>query len=236
MNNLFWVVAKNKQAIYINEVLFFTEEHKGSEKKISDIIAEQMPVNFEQIVVGIEIEDFPKGFKDFEEKYVELNLIKEDDVVTFTTKVNDEILYGEGLVRKVITHKDESVSYLVVDLHGDEVFDINPRKKEIDTIIFSMKSYKYSNVRPKNIQKVLDRRDEIMLPKVGQKVSYRTGKLQGEGYVDNLFKKLGANNFSCKIKNKDGSIIEVFENNDRYPQDEISWVGKYKILEGTPFY
>lgn len=69
LNNVVWVVTKNKQAIYINNTLLFSGEHGSAMNNIGNIIISHNATNAEHIFCeGIDLAEFPKNLNALKEK------------------------------------------------------------------------------------------------------------------------------------------------------------------------
>lgn len=75
---------------------------------------------------------------------------------------------------------------------------------------------------------VFEQRKALLVPKVGQPVSFETKKGAGAGVVKEVsvrpYYASGCElSYGCKIQSEDGSLTEVCFGNKRYPEDKITW-------------
>lgn len=160
--------------------------------------------------------------------------------VVFTTEKDGEVVYGKGVVKEVNIVDQEKGQYLfIVEAENGEFYPIHfPNFKGKDTIIMTVDNERYNEkMKFTNIhqakkhyytrEKFMEQQAYKELPEVGDIVAYETTvkgvDIKGKGKVvkvrlKNAYKKEALVN----IEVEGGMIVQVYHNNERYPNDKIN--------------
>lgn len=233
LNSVIYVAANNKEAIYFDGKLF-VEKESFSAKELSCELMTLSPFEFFSLVIDEDIDEMPKYFDTFNEDVKNPYKINKGDMVTFTTLDGDHVVYGIG---KVIDVKRDERGFIEVyslkEKNTGKTFIVAPHgkgdaKKLSDTVMLSQNNEKIECIELSLTEDVFDQRKALLVPKVGQSVSFETKKGAGAGVVKEVsvrpYYASGCElSYSCKIQSENSSLTEVCFGNKRYPEDEITW-------------
>lgn len=246
LNSVIYVAANNKEAIYFDGKLFI-EKESFSTKELSSELMAISPFEFFSLVIDEDINEMPQYFDAFNEDVKNPYKINKGDMATFTTLDDNHIVYGLGKVIDVKRDERGFIEvYVIKESNSGKTFVVAPHgkgdaKKLPDTVMLSQKNDKIEFVDLSLTEDVFEQRKALLVPKVGESVSFETKKGAGVGMVKEVsvrpYYASGSEfSYSCKIESEDGSLTEICFGNKRYPEDKITWDNAPEFLSQDKIY
>lgn len=219
-----------KDAIYVGNILV-AEGNPLSAAQLSYHLASHSPFYFKKYFMQNGDMSFPQFFQEIEPENLKTeNLFFEvGQQLTFTCLSDGIIVFGKGRIDAVL--KDE---YLIKENKTGEIYSVRPLEKEhtLYRLFFSTMNPNIPLTETLNLNRVIERQQQLIAPEKEQVVSFHTKDRSGKGCVKSIrFSKNsgGEAAYFAVIQTETGDI-EVACNHKIYPEDSITWENSPVIL------